>query len=188
MYTIPKNVQSLQRIACKDDTRFNISGVYFDEDVAVATNGHMMIISSLDENIETRPNKGIVKFTSATQRSKNPEIYDQVGNRLIGKFDARNAAEIVDGEFVDYKQVLPKTDKESCSVSIDAAYLLELAKCLNHESKDSKVNITFESKNERTAMLVTGNNSDVIGLLMPVIDEHEDAHVRLTRIVGDEGK
>ena len=120
---------SVSKAASKDDTRRNLSGIYFEGNKTVATNGHIL---SMVENPGPEPvyKPFIVAAVDIPKVAKNeklefkPEDIDKVSARFTvsnckpGSVRIQTA-ELIDADFPDYSQVMPKTEP-AFSIRLDA--------------------------------------------------------------------
>lgn len=78
-FQVAATEQMLQLAASNDSTRFNITGVKFEKNVAVATDGHILAVIQKDGS--TTAEDCIIAFDKAKQKSKQMfEVYTEVGN------------------------------------------------------------------------------------------------------------
>lgn len=166
--TIPKELCKLQSIASKDEFRANLTGVYFNGTEAVATNGHMMIVKKTSHidllSDEALPHNRIVKLPAKPDKNKFKKIW--VDNKGINSITPKDSVEFIDMPFVDYQEVIKGVgEKVAMTVTLDADYLLALAKALNDGSKRNLVTLEIESADK--AVKLTGSDSYAYGILMP---------------------
>jgi hypothetical protein len=188
-FTIPKEIQAIQAIA--DDIRPEISGVYFNGTMAVATNGKGMVLRDTSALPEL-PKNLILKFSSHKQagaKLHGGETYNEVSpGRAIGVLSGKNEAREVASQFPNIKEVLPTFEAEKIvSVSLDVALLLEIAEAMSIESthktdkKFRAVTLTFE-RDSYHPILVSSLSSESLGVMMPLRPGKPIADVQATAL------
>lgn len=178
-FTVTAKNQRLQLAASTDMTRYNITGVYFNERHAVALDGHRMVVALKDE-CETLTDT-IVQFRKPKMRYNKRQVYGgetYVAVPNTGQFAGSNFPEnncsITDGRFPDYKLILdtvPAPSDSTVQVNFDIKHLIALADSLRDEQFKSTqtVTLTFDSKDDTAPILITTNGrNDAFGLLMPM--------------------
>lgn len=189
--TVTTDAQSLQHAASKDDSRFNLLGVYFNSKHAVATNGHIMAIKVKDTELDT-PHNQILKFASPKQKTGKGftmEVFEPVSNGFVG-INGKQSAEKIEGQYPDYLQVVPKALSENTHyiLSFDVTELQNLAQALDAEaSYKSKIVVLAVPKQENNAIVVLSGNEAKLGIMMPcrTKDTLETVQQRIDSIVKD---
>lgn len=103
-YGLIKNnniVKLINKHISKDETRYHLTGIYFDHDKAVATDGHRMIVVNLEENL----NAGLKAFSE----DKLDRIFNPKTKEL---FDIQH-------KYPNYKALLPKLDNGYKKLFVD---------------------------------------------------------------------
>ena len=109
-------LQGVAAASSTDETRFNLNGVYFDRDSKrlVATDGHRLHYSDVNLNDLKEsfilPSKAIKVLLAACHYSNQKDWRMQVDNRTLIVYcaDFTLSARLIDGQFPDYNQVMPK--------------------------------------------------------------------------------
>jgi len=129
------------------------------------------------------------------------ETFEQSDRRLIAQGDIKNNAEILDHQLSDIKAVLDRvkdlnTDS-SVQLTFDAEYLMQLAEVVNMKRAKGQqlfVTLTINKQDvldyESTIhpMLVTGNEQETVGILMPARSEKTNTnnyYQKLTAALGE---
>lgn len=185
-YLISNAAQMLQQIVSKTSYKAAQKGVYFNNRMVCATDGHAMVVRRKDIN---EPENITISFAAPKQKhvtnysSVKSEQYLRHGDTktLVGKLDPRNIGAIeAEGkqakEFPKFEKILQqalrKTKRRTVVFSINADFLVKLAKVLNGHKYSSSSIITLEFvpvKNElgqmvvKDMILVTGEAESIIG-------------------------
>jgi len=173
-YTIPNEFILLQNAASDDVSRYNINGVYFNEKVAVATDGHIMAVRKKPDDIRNAmPDNLIVNFDCKKIKDES-RLWEQNNKRLTHVTSPKNIGTVVeDATYPDYKVILPTLGSNAISITIDHKLLSRLAMAINSlDKKDAGITLQF-NPNEQGPILVSGSDKEVIGIIMPM--RHEGA-------------
>lgn len=92
MLTIP-TLKELCSHASKDQTRYRLTGIHYDGESFVSTDGHRMMVS-----------KAPMLLVHCNNQAKPGEIYEVEAFKL-------GALKTIDGEYPNYKQLLPDKSK-----------------------------------------------------------------------------
>lgn len=172
MKLIPKHIDTLTHAVSTDETRYNLTGVYFDKTHkrAVATNGHMMAIKPLavaSDDMDSIPWGEVVKTPKKFEKGTKPFIH--VNEAGINEQNPKDSVKFLGSSFPDYVQALPtKTPVMSVSFSADA--LLKLAKALEAGDCLSKQIVTLEIISDSEPITVRpcyAKQKEAFGVLMP---------------------
>jgi hypothetical protein len=198
-FRVTPELQALQAVAGKDETRFNLTGVHFNGTRAEATTGHYLIATLKPEGA---PENCTIRFNSPKIAGKMCfETYTSAGiayssgvQALVGS-QSKNTAELLDVEYPDTKLVANDAlemlgHKRTITISLDATYLAAIAAYLNangdKKAQKGLVDITFKlgTDNKCTGpMFVTGfngENDQSAAILMPA---HPTCQERITKVV-----
>lgn len=131
--------------ASTDETRYNINGVFLEKDGAnirmVATDGHRLALierssewPKLDKGV-ILPRKGILELKKFLESGEGAISLAFTANSMIVKKDGTIVViRLIDGEFPDYKQVIPKgNDKKIGLERIDLLSSLKRVSLLSME-------------------------------------------------------
>jgi DNA polymerase-3 subunit beta len=110
-------IAKVKHAASKEDSRYNLNGIYFDKDI-VATDGHRL---SLVKNGHTIKNTLVpLEFIPAvlrTRRNGNNILFCRSENFIfICSEDITMHCRLIDGEFPDYEQVIPRTHERTATM------------------------------------------------------------------------
>ncbi len=185
-YQIPKTAIKMQAICSKNLSRKTIGHVRFDHGMAMATDGHKLIVHKITDDAET-PQGQSWKFTGKQPKGNADfHTFNVIDNLAYDKGSNAGGDATIDQEilvFPSIQQVLPKDLKGKIYLSINAKYLYELAKIM-----DNNCEVTLAIGKEEDGVLVKGIGSrDTLGLVMPVrTGEHWDdtAKVNMTETLG----
>jgi len=166
------STQKLQVAASSDETRYNITGVYFDDNVNVATDGHIMAVEKKEKVDEPVPSKTILKFNKPKQLDKNrgSETFFRLETKYVS--EQGSVAERTTGAFPDYSNVIPSEFKTPVRIAFNLALLTRLAAALEHNNR-SLVTLEFDGSSPLGPILVDVSNQDgsgrpnKFGVLMP---------------------
>ena len=179
MYKIPNRFASLQGIASKDATRYNICGVYFDEKnkAAVATNGHALAVKPYlpEEDINspdcntTLPNGKIAVLPKTAKASMF------INEKGINELNPKESVSFTEGQYPDWSEVIKvRIDDETgepkkpiIKIGLSADTLLMLAKAIDAPSYNSKQIVELEIFGEHDAIRVSGGRDGAWGVIMP---------------------
>lgn len=165
---IPPEFQRLQHAASKDETRFNIFGVYFNGAHAVATDGHIMAVRRKSE--ENMPENTILRFASPKAKKRICHAFEKTGSKYIG-ISQNELAETIDGRYPAWKQVLPEISPNSVSITFSAALLNRLVNAIGSNFDQNGCVLTFDPSKPTAPMLVTTDERECFGVLMPMRGE-----------------
>lgn len=150
-----------------DETRFNLNGVYFEP----AKNNSLRMVSTDGHRLAmiTRPTEGL-KFSDSVivptkGLSEIRRVIDSLGSSEVGveiaegffvvETDATKVSmRLIDGEFPDYNQVLPKKKGERVNISSEeltralkraSLMVTDKGKCVKFEFNDNNLKISSSS-------------------------------------------
>lgn len=177
-YKIHKRFISMQKSASNDDTRYNICGVYFDENYAASTDGHILVkkVYLPDEALHL-PIKSCVNFSGKPSR-RAPELlsFIQVDSGLVCIDPGEKITGILTNDliFPDIQLIINETYKSTnpLQIPISAILLQKLVSALYHEPVEYWPIILTINPDSITAPIVVQknckNNADEIGVIMPM--------------------
>lgn len=150
MIKITKNqVEYLLNGASKDDMRTNLQGIYFDvaHKVAVTTNGHIALTCPIEtDEMENRYyTVDSFKLFLAGIKQLPKSLQSYAFEIVDGKIDVAGQVIIlrsVDGQFPDYRAVLPKIEERQRQFTMSRDILENLIKASKEFDKNDK-RITF---------------------------------------------
>jgi len=191
--TLSPKLLSLKHCASTDKSRYNLAGVYCDtkKQIACATDGHILAVKAItadegasgiwDINLKTSKMNDHIPFTC--RKVGDTALYsDEIGRGTVNK---------IDGEFPDFKQVIPKNSSNRVLLGLDANLLLKLAKALNDgEAKNTSgflnLSIPLPAHNESIvtdSIVVSGKNG--AGVIMPMrVEDYNDPVDRIKNITS----
>lgn len=184
MITIQKNaLKAVSRFAAKADVRYYLVGVYVEasetETRLVATDGHTMLVHrSADENTHTW--KGIIPLDTVKAILKHKSPYEKKGNTLPvelsecggteSRIDYAGQAFIfkpVDGQFPDYRRVIPETINGEPAV-YQPEYLQRVADAASDLGAFLKGTPCYTVGYNGNGPAVFGINDSCMAVIMPV--------------------
>ena len=143
---ITEVLESTRKAISSDDARANLTGLYFDGEIAVSTDGHRLRkmkvgADKIDEMIIPGDAIEIVRY--AIKKIKSDEILYAVhdGHAFFAVGDLVVSSREIEGSFPDYTQVLPKASKERARV--DVADLIEGLKLIEPFVLSKTKNVRF---------------------------------------------
>ena len=170
--TITPQSQRLQLAASQDVGRYNMSGVYYDERCAVATNGHILALRKKDEE---EPTNTQIQFAKAKRtNAQRLSILEQL--RDSEHYASRDGvqAQAVGSEFPNYMVVVKDAvlATNTHTLHLDVKLLTQLAEALGAEGKKYPVSIQI-NLDKPTAPLVVRvqEERDAVGIIMPMRGE-----------------
>lgn len=164
---IKKEEQALQFAASKDKTRYNLLGVYSNGTHLMATNGHILAIRKKSTEL---PTNTLITFKSGKLK-EDTEAYSHFDGQFIGKSNLANIATVEkDISYPDVNLVFKDAESKDYknTITFDFAKLQALVSALALNSKDIQ-SVTLQSTGEPLdAILVGSEESDTVGVLMPL--------------------
>jgi DNA polymerase III sliding clamp (beta) subunit (PCNA family) len=178
-----ERILDLSDIACDDDTRFSITGVYIvstGKKVALtATNGHMLatreMVRSFPKGKWMLRNDAVRALRAVIKDHKkldNVPFTEDPAGVLVGDI-SRALIEVYSGDYPDYKRVIPTAPEHPASITLNAEYLLTLAKVLQDGEKRGvpSVRLVFDATDPQRALMVQVGDSDITAVVMPMRDD-----------------
>ena len=154
--------------ASTDETRYNINGVYVEKEGAnvrmVATDGHRLAM--IERNIEwpklekgvILPRKGILELKKFLDDGEGALFLGFTVNSMVVKKDGTIiVVRLIDGEFPDYKQVIPKGNERK--LNLGRAEFLGSLKRVSLLSSDKGRGVKLELSKERLEL--SSSNPDM---------------------------
>lgn len=157
-----------------DETKFNLTGIFLKTEESeenklsfISTDGHRLSIINkiMDENWNNYfekgfilPKKGILELKKNIEYSEEDlEIGLSDNNFYVKNQDTQLIMRIVDGEFPDYKRVIPEEGKNSALIDRDDFFhaLRRISVLSSEKSKGIKINLSQNS------LLLTSSNPDL---------------------------
>ena len=182
---------------CGDDTRPEISGVYFNGDKTVATDSYRLIeVEALPDSLAedmpvgmtSTPMDQIIPADAVKKTLRNvpkkPTI-PCLENVTVSSDKKENSAtlttsdletqdqvksRVIDGDYPDYQQIMPEVDPKQ-TITINAQYLKEMADYFNKHAVNKHVDISIKTNGDNNPIVFTGETDDdqkITGLLMPI--------------------
>ena len=178
-----KVINALKGICSTETYRRNLTGICFEKDRAIATNGHIACIVAAEDKGDFEGQVVIDRKDLPTIKSNHnlvllaPESKDKATfNIMNGKPDNFQSFTVkpIDADFPDINRVEPKDQPVAYQIALDARYLRDLMEV--HMASGMKyVRFTFFEWGDATpgpAVIESGNaNGDkgaVRSLIMPV--------------------
>lgn len=168
---VTKEIAAVGHAASTDRSRHNITGVYFHPEgkEVVATDGHCLVVRKTDpESINGFKGKIVELPTNFPARSTfNGDLYEETG---VAQFDKSKSANVIDGQFPDYPQVLAGVPTDTIEVSLSAKLIAKVAKAMALADKSHRLTFHITVKGDRQAcpVKVTCDQSDVYAVIMPM--------------------
>jgi DNA polymerase-3 subunit beta len=155
-----------------DETRYNLSGVFLeqiDEGALrmVSSDGHRLSIYDRKiPNIRLKseesiiiPRKGLMEIRKICEEMKGEVDFAlSKSNCLISHLDTRLVIRLIDGEFPDYRQVLP-TEENQRKILINRETFQDALRRISVLSQEKTRGVRFQF--ERDLLKITVNNPDV---------------------------
>ncbi|MDF1579491.1 MAG: DNA polymerase III subunit beta [Desulfuromonadales bacterium] len=167
-----------------DESKYNLNGIFFnvisEEEKyflrLVATDGHRL--SQIDHCIEQTnidelfdgvifPRKGITELKKITDESEDYiEIGIQDNNAVISKDKTLIVMRLVDGDFPDYKRVIPKNNMHNVVIPRnDFLHVLKRMSILTSEkSRGIKISLTLNNVNISSSNPELGESHEDLGV------------------------
>ena len=158
-----KTIAGVLFAAATDETRVELSGVYFEfnenELTLAATDSYRLIERKIKYKNKTTlpevkkfiiPTKTLIEITRLSQRSNEVEVAEEKTNKEIKLYIAENqllfmydevelVSRIIEGQYPDYKQIIPNVSQENKTIVI--LERRELAQAVKASSLFSQTNI-----------------------------------------------
>jgi DNA polymerase III sliding clamp (beta) subunit (PCNA family) len=151
----------------KDETRTHLYNVYLDTEAKklVATDGHRMIVTPVEDC--ENDHSGFVSRDALEYARKLAG--GRKGTPTIGAngvLACENGATFPrpEGEFVNWKQVMPKPDKKARTIGVNAKYLASIFASLG----DCGVRLTVRGELDPIEITTTGELGDTTIVIMPM--------------------
>ncbi len=158
-----------------DETKFNLTGIFIKSEstddatnlVFVSTDGHRLslIQRKIEENIDSKysegfilPRKGIIEIKKLLENiEKDVLISVHDNNFIVNNEDTTLVMRMVDGEFPDYKRVIPEKG-ENVAV-INRELFLHALKRISILSSEKSKGIKINFQNDR--LILSSSNPDL---------------------------
>ena len=193
--TISAADQRLMHVADTESTRYALGGVYFNCKMAVATDGRKLVARVKSSAVDNR----VIGFNKADQPAPKvkkgidpPKDTERTMEFLpfadrLQTADGKFTAHEIEGRFPRYQEFFP-SEKPVMRITIDAEYLLEMAKAMTPNGEARTVNIDIINPN--SPFVITSNHdANVAGILMPCTfdgeEKLESGQEILKRLAGD---
>jgi len=147
----------VRHAASKEESRYNLNGIYFDKDI-VATDGHRLSLTRDTNPLRNAlvPSESVNTILRLKRNGKQAYTLSRSDNSIfICSEDVVIHSRLIDGEFPDYEQVIPKTHERRATV--DRQKLYHAIKRITLMS-DKSNQIRFEFNANR--LLLTSANPD----------------------------
>ena len=179
---------------CGDDTRPEISGVYFNGDKTVATDSFRLIevqtlpdtlAEDMPDGMASTPMDQIIPADAVKKAlrniPKNPTIIC-LENVAVSSDNNKNTAtlttsdletqdqvksRVIDGTYPDWKRIMPK-NKPKQTVTVNAKYLKEMADYFTKHGVNKRVAIAVNEQGPIVFTSKTEQDQVITGLLMPI--------------------
>lgn len=163
-------IQKTEFSVSTDETRYNINGFLLESDKnnvkIVTTDGHRLALISEDskdmpevEKSVILPRKGVMELKKLLEENEEEETQFEINDKsvTVKKGDAVINIRLIDGEFPDYNQVIPKdNDKE---VVANREELLGSLKRVSLLSSDKVRGVKFNLTKDN--LLLTSSSPDI---------------------------
>lgn len=174
-------------IASDDVTRFHLCGVYIvsagGKVTLTATDGYMLLTREYSDQ-KCPEGKFMLKkehlpaLKSLLKEFKHTEEFDVDADLCSGlsigpKGFARGFIPVMEGQYPDYMQVIPKPYADQVAITLNAEYILALAKALTDGEKRAKptVRIVFDPSDSCKPALIQREGKDgFTAVCMPIHD------------------
>lgn len=177
---IDNTITALMNVASDDDTRQNLTGVYFEKDgsAVVACDGHCLVKRTMQPDDVNGFRGKIVKLPAKLKflaKTLAYELFSETGAAEMQKSNSLNPFDIVDGQYPDYKQVIPESEKLTRAFTVDANLIAAVVKAMDVQpdklSKRRSVTFHFDPNNDLSPVKVTCGDRQVFGIIMPMRTE-----------------
>lgn len=154
-----------------DETKFNLTGIFIKNDGNflnfVSTDGHRLsLIKRKIENLDINkfiqgfilPKKGILEFKKLLENSESDTYLGVTDNNfIVSNNDTTLIMRMVDGEFPDYKRVIPEKGNNICEINKDNFLhaLKRISVLASEKSKGVKLNI------KNNIVIISSSNPDL---------------------------
>ena len=166
----------IEKVASRDEARPVLNSVHINADgenaFAVATDGKRLAVVPIDldsgdlsgENSPRQVNMPLAAIKAARKFGGNGKSAPPISIQLNGE------ARLLDGSthpyesgtYPNWKAVMPSPEAANLRVTINAKYLFELAEAIG-----SAESVTLHIEDSISAIRVTGEHQDAVGVLMP---------------------
>lgn len=171
MFEIEKSLSNLMAVCSKDETRYNLNGIYFDSEgkQAVATNGTSMVVKSIAGNFPAD------KIAKLPKIGKSNGDFIEIDEKGINHVNPKESVSFVDGNYpIDSvrailgDEMLKTAPAITLHLSADALQSLAKALCAP-DVYPNKSGVTIEVWANDKPMRVTayGQPENGTGILMP---------------------
>jgi DNA polymerase III sliding clamp (beta) subunit (PCNA family) len=168
----------IEKATSTDATRYAINEPYLEivegKGTLVATNGMIMSMVPVEieeGDVEGYVNQEAIKASRKTFKPRDVKTFKASG--CIQLFDGQTFprnGKARDYQFPKFRQVIPKFDKPTIKIGIDATLLARLAEAMGTEG------VVLEIQDEFSPILVTPSNSsgtecvecEAVGVIMPI--------------------
>lgn len=186
-----ERIVDMSAIAADDATRYTIQGVLIESTSVkkknvvklVATDGHMLMERIFEYDAPACPLGKFFMFQDEVKAVKlvlkECKTLDEIpadiaatGALLIGLTSKAHISKL-EHEYPDYKHIVPAQPVEAVAITINAEYLLALAKVLQNGEKRASlgIRIVFDPSKPTGAVLIQNESEDAFrAVVMPVRD------------------
>jgi DNA polymerase-3 subunit beta len=163
-------IEKTQYAVLTDEGRVNLTGVFFEQIVEgdqkrlrmVATDGHRL--SRIDFPVETDmgfslrkgvivPRNGLVEMTKSLEEGEGIQIGIKDNNLVLKKRSEALIIRLIDGEFPDYKLVIPKANKYVMEINKEA--FLKMLKRMSILSSSKYRSVRCEIRKDQLETITT---------------------------------
>jgi DNA polymerase III sliding clamp (beta) subunit (PCNA family) len=167
----------IEAAASDDATRYILNSVRVervdDGALAIATDGKIMAIVPVeleesDKHEAIIPPKAFAAARKACGKHRVDACMQLNGSAKVTSAEGEQSFGYIDGNYPNWKHVLPGDYKDSLRVSLDAKLLLNLWKAIGGEtSSNNRINLEIDTKNDTNPIKVT-TEGDGKGIIMPI--------------------
>jgi len=167
----------IEAAASDDATRYILNSVRVervdDGALAIATDGKIMAIVPVeleesDKHEAIIPPKAFAAARKACGKHRAEACMQLNGSAKVTSAEGEQSFGYIDGNYPNWKHVLPGDYKDSLKVSLDAKLLLNLWKAIGGEtSSNNRINLEIDTKNDTNPIKIT-TEGDGKGIIMPI--------------------
>tara|TARA_Y100000310_G_scaffold297836_1_gene331200 strand:+ start:2501 stop:3031 length:531 start_codon:yes stop_codon:yes gene_type:complete len=155
-----------------EETRYYLKGVYFADDTAVATDGHMMTVASNGHNNPGDHIMPVSKKAVTALKSRNSDIVVLDGDTLtvfdrFGEALYMETSKEIDGTYPDWQRITVEGGYP-CKVALSSKILARIAKTSEALRKNAPVTITGDQPENPQHVDYHNKEHDVYSVVMPM--------------------
>ena len=167
----------IEAAASDDAARYIINSVRVEKAhtgaLAIATDGKIMALVPVeleegDKHEAIIPPKAFAAARKACGKHRVDACMQLNGSAKVSSAEGEQSFGYIEGNYPNWRQVLPSDYKNSLKVSLDAKLLLNLWKAIGGESaSNNRINLEIDTKNDMNPIKVT-TEGEGSGIIMPI--------------------